>query len=68
MERIITDLEKLVEYMWAEEHKHWEEEGNPQDHIFQSINNVKNYLIGRENEQKNKKRTSRRSYRKTKKI
>tara|TARA_R100000234_G_C4864522_1_gene120635 strand:+ start:229 stop:435 length:207 start_codon:yes stop_codon:yes gene_type:complete len=68
MERIITDLEKLVEYMWAEENKHWEEEGNPQDHIFQSINNVKNYLIGRENEQKNKKRTSRRSNRETKKI
>ena len=56
MERIITDLEKLVEYMWAEENKHWEEEGNPQDHIFQSINNVKNYLNKESYNGKNRKK------------
>ena len=56
MERIIKDLEKLVEYMWAEENKHWEEEGNPQDHIFQSINNVKNYLNKEKYNGKNRKK------------
>ena len=59
MGQIIKDLERLVDYMYAEELRHWEEEGNPINHIFHAINNVKNYLIGRENEQK--KRTSGRS-------
>lgn len=54
MERIIKDLEKLVEYMWANELQHWEESFNPPDHIFHSINNVKNYLTGRKNGKKKK--------------
>ena len=49
MEQIIKDLERLVDYMYAEELRHWEEDNNPEDHIFHAINNVKNYLIGREN-------------------
>jgi len=24
---------------------HWEELGNPEDHIFLSLNNIKNYLM-----------------------
>ena len=44
MERIIKDLEELVEYMWAEENKNWEELDNPAGHIFLAINNVRNYL------------------------
>ena len=55
MEQIIKDLEKLVDYMYAEELRHWEEEGNPEDHIFHAINNVKNYLIGRNNDRHSKK-------------
>ena len=49
MEQIIKDLEKLVNHMWQEEYDHWEESANPEDHIFHAINNVKNFLIGRKN-------------------
>ena len=66
--RIIKDLDKLVQYMWNEEYRHWEEDNNPTDHIFHAINNVKNYLIGRENEQKKQEGTSAGSDRKIGKI
>jgi len=56
MERIIKDLEKLVEYMWANELQHWEESFNPPDHIFHSINNVKNYLNKESYNGKNRKK------------
>tara|TARA_Y100001963_G_scaffold133611_1_gene193417 strand:+ start:315 stop:494 length:180 start_codon:yes stop_codon:yes gene_type:complete len=54
MERIIKDLEEIVEYMWEAENKHWEELGNPGGHIFLAINNVRNYLAGRKNGKKKK--------------
>jgi hypothetical protein len=41
------DIDKLVEMYWQIEKNHWEEDGNPEDHIFHAINNLKNYLIGR---------------------
>ena len=47
MEALEVDIGKIVEYMWSIEHNDWEEKDNPEDHIFHSINNVKNYLIGR---------------------
>jgi len=56
MERIIKDLEKLVEYMWAAEYKHWDEEEQPMHHIFHSINNVKNYLNKENNHGKNREK------------
>ena len=52
MEQRHKDLKQLVDYMWNNEFKHWEEDGNPQNHIFHAINNVKNYLIGVENGRK----------------
>ena len=43
---ILSDnLQKLVDYMWSEENRHWEQEDNPEDHIFHQINAVKNFLI-----------------------
>ena len=51
---IEKDLDRLVDYMYAEELRHWEEGANPEDHIFHAINNVKNYLIGRQNGRKEK--------------
>tara|TARA_R100001244_G_C5085742_1_gene115127 strand:- start:117 stop:347 length:231 start_codon:yes stop_codon:yes gene_type:complete len=76
MEQIYKDLEKLVDYMYAEELRHWEEDGNPTDHIFHAINNIKNYLIGRgkgygrriDDEQKKQEGTSAGSNRKTEGI
>ena len=50
---IENDLQMLVDMYWDDEWKHWEEDGNPQTHIFHAINNVKNFLIGRKNGQNN---------------
>lgn len=46
---IEDDLDKLVDMYWQQEKDHWEEANNPDDHIFHAFNNVKNYLIGRKN-------------------
>ena len=54
--RIIKDLQKIVDMCWHEEYRDWEELENPDNHIFHAFNNVKNYLIGRENHGKNKKK------------
>ena len=50
---IEKDLQKIVDMWWKHEFDHWEESGNPEDHIFNSINNIKNWLEGqrRDNEQ-----------------
>ena len=47
MEALEIDIDKIVEYMWKIEYDDWEEKDNPEDHIFHSINNMKNYLVGR---------------------
>ena len=40
------DLDRLVEYLWENEHTNWEELDNPENHIFIAINNVRNWLEG----------------------
>ena len=52
VEQIYKDLDRLVNYMWLNENKDWEELNNPDDHIFHAINNVRNFLIGRRNGRK----------------
>ena len=47
LNKIDIDLEKLITMYWQIEKDHWEENDNPEDHIFHSFNNIKNYLIGR---------------------
>ena len=42
--RIVISLNKVINYLWREEYDHWEEEGTPDNHIFHSINDVKNWL------------------------
>jgi len=44
LNRINLDLNRLVDMYWQIEKDHWEEAGNPKDHIFNAINNLKNYL------------------------
>ena len=51
--QILEDMDKLVDMYWPEEIRHWEENGNPQDHIFHSWNNIKNWLIGRLDKKEN---------------
>ena len=46
---IEDDLDYIVDMYWQIEKTNWEELNNPDDHIFLKINNVKNYLIGRNN-------------------
>lgn len=43
------DLHKLVDMYWQQEKDHWEEDNNSDEHVFHAFNNIKNYLIGREN-------------------
>ena len=43
--KILRDLERVIDYLWEYEFNHWQESGEPENHIFQSINNVKNYLF-----------------------
>tara|TARA_R100001463_G_scaffold102573_1_gene156998 strand:- start:603 stop:770 length:168 start_codon:yes stop_codon:yes gene_type:complete len=46
---IENDLEYIIDMYWQVEKEHWEELDNPSDHIFNNLNNVKNFLIGRNN-------------------
>ena len=52
MSDLKENLQKIVDYMWQDEYKDWEELDNPDDHIFHAINNIKNWLVGqrRDNE------------------
>ena len=54
MVRDLKRLNRLVEMYWQIEKDHWEEDGNPEDHIFHAINNLKNYLVGKSNEKLNR--------------
>ena len=53
--QIRQDLKKLVDMYWRIEYNHWEEDGNPEDHIFHAFNNIKNYLEGVKNGKKESK-------------
>ncbi len=46
--RLRKDLKRIVMMYWSDEKSHWEELGNDEDHIFTSLNNVRNYLISKE--------------------
>ena len=46
MNEIKNDLQKIIDMMWKEEFDHWEENACPEDHIFHSLNNIKNWLEG----------------------
>ena len=47
---IEDDLQYIIDKYWYTEKIHWEELNNPDDHIFNNLNNVKNFLIGRKND------------------
>ena len=56
--RLRKDLKRIVMMYWSDEKDHWEEldKGNylHEDHIFTSLNNVRNYLIRLEKEENDK--------------
>ncbi len=49
---IEDDLEYIIDMYWQVEKNHWEELNTPSEHIFNNLNNVKNFLIGRKNDKK----------------
>ena len=36
----VNDLKKVLDYLYRDEKKHWEESDKPKDHIFVSIRNL----------------------------
>ena len=48
MKRLHKDLKRIIMMYWARERNHWDELENPEEHIFISLNNVRNYLISKE--------------------
>ena len=40
-------LELLIEYLWTEEHKHFEESDRPEKHIFVDVKAIKEWLDSR---------------------
>tara|TARA_Y100001973_G_C5201732_1_gene338283 strand:+ start:3393 stop:3629 length:237 start_codon:yes stop_codon:yes gene_type:complete len=45
--RLRKDLKRIVMMYWSDEKSHWEELDNDENHIFISLNNVRNYLISK---------------------
>ena len=52
MIRLHKALKRIIMMYWQEEKTHWESLDNPEDHIFMSLNEVKNYIIAKEKEAK----------------
>ena len=46
MKELEKSLQKIVDMFWDIERRDWEEKENPENHIFLSINNIKNWLEG----------------------
>jgi hypothetical protein len=38
------DLKELLDYLWDDEKRHWEEDGRPEKHIFNTLCRLKNYI------------------------
>ncbi len=41
---LLVDLEDLIQYVWEDEEKNWEEAGRPEKHIFITIKRLNDYL------------------------
>ena len=48
---IVNAIEKVIDYICREEYNHWEEENNPEHHIFHSVNELKNWLNNHKNKE-----------------
>jgi len=40
-EQLKTDIKTVIEYLWRDEERHYEEEDEPQNHIFCVLNRLK---------------------------
>jgi len=46
---LLQDLEKVIQYLWVDEQKNWEELDMPASHIFNSVNRLNTYLSKQKN-------------------
>ena len=49
IKHILQSIEAVVDYAYEDEHKHWEEEGKPKQHIFLDIDALEAFLVDVEN-------------------
>ena len=42
--KIVKSMQRIVDYLYADEFKHFIENNQPDDHIFVDINNVEKWL------------------------
>lgn len=43
-EQFIEDLNVSIDYLWDDEQRNWEEDDQPENHVFLSLKRVKEYL------------------------
>jgi len=36
-----SDIQQLLDYLWNDEERHWEESGHPSEHIFMVMRRVR---------------------------
>ncbi len=41
---IKEDIKTVIEYLWKDEHKHFQENHYPKNHIFRVLKRLKNYI------------------------
>lgn len=42
--KVYASLRRVVNYLHADERKHWEESGNPKEHIYYDIHRLAEWL------------------------
>ena len=44
IEQIKTDIKTVIDYLWNDEKRHYEEDNEPQNHIFCVLNRLKDVV------------------------
>lgn len=43
-EKTMASIKAVVQYLYEDEQKHWEESGRPDGHIFQDVKQLKKFV------------------------
>lgn len=41
---IKQEIQKLIDYLYKDEKKHWQENNRPKEHIYRTITKINNYI------------------------
>lgn len=41
---IVEDIKTVIDYLWTDEHKHFQENHYPKNHIFRVLKRLKNHI------------------------